>query len=385
MTISRKRTTGAAIAGSALVFGAVFTPVAAFAVEETPVEGEQDGIQALAVTGQTSQPVYTTAESAAGISWSASGLTPNAAYEVALTLPNGSELDVPAEDGNAQTADAEGLAGGLISWDDNSAFDVGVHSIRVTEVGNETNTVTFSFTVSDEVQTEEPTPSESETEEPTPSETETEEPTPSETETEEPTPSETEAEETEQTLTLAQDTYTVAESVNGVEYIGTGFAPSTAFVLWVKLPGETAWTEVTYTPDGETDEQVSDGEGVVVGSLNFYNLDTGVAVEFPEGTYGVRVTQEVDGEELSADASFTVGEASTTEPTPTEDEGDNSETPVPTQSEDDSDDTTGNNGNQDGELAQTGADDMLPVFLAGGLVLMAAGAGLFVVRRRMDA
>ncbi|KAB1644861.1 LPXTG cell wall anchor domain-containing protein [Gulosibacter chungangensis] len=471
MTISRKRTAGAALAGSALVAAAVFTPVAAYAA---PADDTQTNENASAVDYNETAAIATTAldyaqaETLEGVGYTGTGFAPNVAFSLQMVLPDGSVLDVDDEDA-AQIADADGAISGSVVLNDGTGdvvFPLGTYElIAVQDVDGEEVSNSVAFTVVEELEDNEDAetpveqtltvePTESTLEDsvegfnfsgtgfapdagytvelqvpgsdewlPVPDMSEagdafvtdadgnlagtvnyfnqdtgetTEFPAEGDyqlrvtqdvdgevlmavssftigaTEDDDETPGE---EEATQTLGVEQETYTPAETLEGVEYFGEGFAPSTAFQLWVIMPGETEWTEVTDTPTDESNEQVSNGEGQVYGALTYYNLETGDPIEFPEGAYQVRVTQEVDGETLAAEASFTVAEA-TTEPTET---ADPTETAAPTEDE------SSNNGNKGDELAQTGADDMLPVFLAGGLVLMAAGAGLFVVRRRMEA
>lgn len=464
MTISRKRTAGAALAGSALVAAAVFTPVAAYAAPEVPETPADVQPAAAATVVAVPESISQSQIEAEGIAYQGEGFTPGQTYEITLRAPGGETIGVENQDGSNVVGE-DGTVSGIVD-PQGAEVATGEYALIITEVSEIAITAETVFTVTSGDGAETPAPVEQTlTVEPTDStlggsvegfsfagtgfapEAEysvelqlpgSEEwvPVPDmsdeqnafitdaegnlagtvnyfnqdtgeatefpgegdyqlrvtqevdgevltavssftiaateDDDTETPTPTE---EETTQTLGVEQETYTPAETVEGVEYFGEGFAPSTAFQLWVIMPGETEWTEVTDTPAGESNEQVSNGEGQVYGALTYYNLETGDPIEFPEGAYQVRVTQEVDGETLSAEASFTVAEA-TTEPTET---ADPTETAAPTEDE------SNNNGNKGDELAQTGADDTLPVFLAGGLVLMTAGAGLFVVRRRMEA
>lgn len=398
MTISRKRMTGAAFAGSALVLGAVFTPVAAYAAPAETTPGETTPVETSTAVLEAVQSVYTTTESISGIEYVGAGFPAGAAFELYLLMPGATEPTlVPDVAGTESVVTEDGTISGAINFYEGDvavAFDEGDYEIIVVlEDGTE---YSAAVTVSDEpVET---TPVETDDTTTTPAETEDTTTPPAET-TEDTTGDETEeAAPIEQTLVVEQDTYTPAESVNGVNYAGSGFAPNTDFKLWVQTPGSTEWTEVTYTPSDETEPQVSDAEGNVSGSLNYYNLDTGVAIEFPEGAYQVRVTQVTEGgQELAAEASFTVGEVAETTP-PTDDTDDAETIPTTDESEEiaESDDAAGSDdkkddqasavdNNTEDQLAQTGADDLLPVFVAGGLVLMAAGAGLFMVRRRLEA
>ncbi|MGO1543852.1 MAG: LPXTG cell wall anchor domain-containing protein [Gulosibacter sp.] len=445
MTISRKRTAGAAVAGTALVFGAVFTPVAAYAVEGGDPTNTDDSTFSTNAAAEISTPdSYETGVTEVLVG--GTGFTPG--EEVALELKLGDGEWTPVVGGVPAIADEDGIFSTSLEFSDGAPFEDGTYTVRATQGSIEVET---SFVVG-EIAEEEATVA-TEKSEYTPAETVdgvnytgagfdpeadfTVEILPpgagedgwaevapgdnpnvtdaegnlsgavvlyegdvpqefalgeykirviqgeltvessifivAEEDDQTPTPTETEA-PVEQTLTVEKDTYTVEESINGVNYQATGFRPDAPYTLEVRIPGNDDWQVVPEVGDGE-EAFVVDAEGNIDGTLNFYDQATGVEVEFPEGSYDIRVVQGEADDVLTAEASFVVGEAS--QPVPTD-------STAPTETSDD-DDNNDNGSGGDDELAQTGADDMLPVFLAGGLVLMAAGAGLYVVRRRMEA
>lgn len=191
-------------------------------------------------------------------------------------------------------------------------------------------------------------------------------------------------------LRVEQESYTHEETIDGVSYTGEGFFPEAPFALSIRSAGEEEWADVENV-DGE--EQLADAEGGVTGTLVY--SENGADAAIPVGDYEIRVSQEQDGEIVEAVAAFAVVEEGGEEPAPTDEEptptGDE---PEPTDGSEPGEtgdgpagDETGEPGagdEKDGELAQTGADPALPVLLGGGLVLMAAGAGLYLVRRRAE-
>lgn len=359
----RKRTAGAAFAGAALVCGAVFTPVAAFAAPaetDQPTESTDVGTQAAGVA--TTQSHYTPAETAEnGVPYTGTGFLAEVAFIAEISTDGGETWQEVT--GQAQVADENGGVAGAVVLREGGVqapFPEGEYKIRISQTpedGDPVSAETEIFVVSEEA----------------PEPTETEDPEPTETEDPEPTDTETPA-PVEATLGVEKDTYTPAETVDGVDYIGQGFAPSTAFTLSVRAAGEDEWQVVDNVDDNE---QVTDGEGIASGSLHYYVNE--IASEFPEGDYEIRVSQEIDGETIEAVAAFTVAEEGGEEPVPTE-----TDEPTPTETDDTKPTQTDDEGKGDDELAQTGADSALPVFLGGGLVLMAAGAGLYFVRRRAE-
>lgn len=226
--------------------------------------------------------------------------------------------------------------------------------------------------------TEEPTPTG--TEEPTP--TGTEEPTP--TGTEEPTPTGTESPRPTETdgdddndqqpaspdLSVSPDRLTQTESLDGVNYEGRGFTADTVRIEVVQADGT-----VTLIDDAA---EVVDGafNGVII-----YQDEDGNVYAMPVGVHTLRITQEVaDGEDIVVEATFeVVGDTSGTVP-PKDDDG----------KDDDDNDGKGDKGDNvdfdgkdhDGGLAQTGADNGLLMSLAVGALLLLAGAGVMLQRRR---
>ncbi|WP_282828252.1 hypothetical protein [Gulosibacter sediminis] len=225
-----------------------------------------------------------------------------------------------------------------------------------------------------------PTPEPTETATPEPTETETPEPTetstPEPTETEEPTPTatETEAEEAP-ALAIEQDTYTQSETLSGVNYAGAGWAPGVEITIEVTEPNGST-TVISPVGDPESDIAV-DENGEFAGTVTYttyedtngngqYDVGEPSSAEvLPVGDYTITATQDDVTETI---AFSVVADASESIPAS------------------DGEDTSNNNSGSNGDsLAVTGADDAaLLGMLAGGLVLVAAGATTMVVRRRQS-
>lgn len=171
---------------------------------------------------------------------------------------------------------------------------------------------------------------------------------------------------------VEKESYTQAETVNGVNWQLTGLKP------------DLAWTLTISGPVSGSIEGVTDADGNASQAIYYQETvndePTGTNLEFPVGTY--ELTLNVSYGE-SAGESFTasfevVGEPETTEPVET--------TIDPTTTAPSTTDATtaapaaGNSGHPDA-LATTGADSILPIGIGASLVLL-AGAGALVLARR---
>jgi 5'-nucleotidase len=208
------------------------------------------------------------------------------------------------------------------------------------------STVNLPLTVT-EAQTTPPTPS----------------PSPSQTD---PTQSPTETQVQDPTIVTEQEHYTFAESAEGIQYAGAYFTPNEAVTISITdASGATS----------EVEEVQADADGMFGGTLTYRTVDadTGAVIEdnleWPAGTYTVSATQG----ELAASVTFTVGDddggASPTE-------GDSGDIPGK---------GDGDNGSNDG-LAVTGANETaMFAGIAAGVLALALGLTLMLVRRRGDA
>ncbi|UQN14537.1 hypothetical protein [Gulosibacter sp. ACHW.36C] len=331
---------------------ATATPTATPTETETPEPTETTPAEdPTVVVSEDSLESGTTA-----INWAAAGFTPGAEYTVTLVTPE-AEYEVPAIDGNEYVIAEDGSTSGEISWEDNRAFTDGDYVIVVENVDG-TESATVSFVIGE---TETPEPTETETPEPT----ETEEPTP--------TATETEAEEAP-ALGIEKDTYTQSETLSGVNYAGAGWAPGVEITIEVTEPNGST-TVISPVGDPESDIAV-DENGEFAGTVTYTTYeDTNGNGQYdagepsssevlPVGDYTITATQD----DVTETVAFSVV-ADASESIPASDgEG------------------TSNNGGSNGDsLAVTGADDAaLLGMLAGGLVLVAAGATTMVVRRRQS-
>lgn len=321
------------------------------------------------------------------VSFTVTGLKPNTGYTFGVTYGGGDAAGFGF--GEGLTTDAEGTYKATfdIAYDLSAAPVPYPLTFNLYEVdGNDDSPsaaqVVVELGAAGECPAEEPAP----VEEPAPEEP-VEEPTPEEP-VEEPAPvEEAPAEEpveeapteddaaVEATPAIATDkpSYTLAETVDGVNWAATGLLPNVAFTLELFTPGE-GWVTI---PAAEGVTQVADAEGVATGrvvmTLNGAPADFGV-----EGEYQLRVTQVEGDQTVTALTTFTVGEV-TTPPTevPASNNAPAPAAPAPSKA------PTADNSNK---LAETGLDDSTAMIALGaGLVLVAAGAGLMVVRRRFEA
>ena len=174
----------------------------------------------------------------------------------------------------------------------------------------------------------------------------------------------------EPTLTLSASSVTQTESIDGIGYVGTGFAADTVVIELVDAGGETAVIDPAAV--------VTDGG---FAGLLVYQTDAGEALEMPVGEYTLRAAS-VDGAEVLASAAFEVVADDDAETPPGDDDADDDGG----WSDDDSDgtgsDDSGSGDDQgSGDLPRTGADPALSALVI-ALLLLAGGTGFLVLRRR---
>lgn len=215
--------------------------------------------------------------------------------------------------------------------------------------------------------------------------TETTEPTESTTPTATPTTTPTETEATEEAqapaLGVEKAAYAQAETIDGVNYAGAYWEPGVEITIEVTEPnGDTT----LISPLGDPEEDIAvDENGEFAGTVTYMTYedtngngqwDAGearTAAVLPIGDYVITATQ---GEVTETVTFKVVADAAESIPA----------------SDDDATDGSADNGNAgkggtdaSDSLAVTGADDAaLLGMLAGGLVLVAAGATTMIVRRR---
>ena len=194
------------------------------------------------------------------------------------------------------------------------------------------------------------------------------------------TPAPTETDEAPaEGIKVGQDVYTVAETVDGIEWAAAGLTPGEGYTVELVYPDGTAYE----VPPAAGNDQIATDEGFASGTITRTVNGAPAAFE-TEGTYTIRVIQG----ELVFEQTFVIGTASevpgddenTDDATETTPAGDTDKDGNPVAGSDKGTDKSGtSNGTQ---LAQTGADDNMGIVLGAGLVLVAAGAGLVVARRR---
>ena len=235
-----------------------------------------------------------------------------------------------------------------------------------------------------------------ETETPAPTATPTETATPTATATETATPTATESQApVEPTLAVEQETYTQAETVDGVDYAGTGWTPGAAIRIELVMPDGT----VVEVPSTDGSDQKVEADGTFQRTISMTRDGAPVALDL--GGYTIRVTELGVDEPKSLSVSFSVvgdnGEVGPTAPTETPaPTGTNAptESPAPTGTEaptesaaptaDETEPTkTGKPGTSISDaLAETGDATNLTWILVAGGVLVIAGVALFLVRAR---
>lgn len=201
--------------------------------------------------------------------------------------------------------------------------------------------------------------------------------TPAPTETESPEPTETDDEQpAAPSVTLVPEKLTESESVEGVAYQGVDF------------PGDIVRIEVLQA-DGTValiDEAAEVVDGAFNGSI-IYESEDGNPIAMPVGVHTLRFTQVVDDVDVVVEIAFEVVADAVQSPAPT--------TPSEDGQDDDGrgDDTKGDDTkgedkgsfdgqNHEGGLAKTGAEDALLITLAAAVLLLLAGAGVMLQRRR---
>ncbi len=373
MTAFSKRIAATA-AAAALTTGGVFaiaTP--AFAATPTPTT---EAAAAQIVVDPSTIESGTTA-----VTWAATGLQPGDTYTVYMESPDG-DFPVPPTGGNEYVVADDGTASGELQWDNFSAFTDGSYTLTLTPATGDP--ISVDFTVGPQAtQTETPAPTETAT--PTPTASETPEPTETTTPTATPTTTPTETEATEEAqapaLGVEKDTYAQAETIDGVNYAGAYWEPGVEITIEVTEPnGDTT----LISPLGDPEEDIAvDENGEFAGTVTYMTYedtngngqwDAGEArtpAVLPIGDYVITATQ---GDVTETVTFQVVADAAESIPA----------------SDDDATDGSADNGNAgkggtdaSDSLAVTGADDAaLLGMLAGGLVLVAAGATTMIVRRR---
>lgn len=305
---------GAALVGAPAMANPTETPVATPVETDAPITGQ-------AVAGQqltTDKPVYTMDEFLAGaVNYAAVGFTPNTAIQMMLAVPDGTTL--PVEDGSgADTADAEGNFSGALE-PTGTGWPEGEYTLSLASgTPGEEISVTF-YVGTPPVATPEPTPTET---------------------TAAPAGSLTNGVEGTFTQTLA--------ATEGIQYVVTGFTPSTTLGVEVVFPDGSIVAPTTGT------DLTTDGDGIAARELTY----TGT---WPVGSYTIVITDPTSGARV--EIPFTVvADAST--------------------------DTSADAGTDVAEsvsapqLAATGVEaDFGPAGLA--LAALVAGAGAIAVSRRL--
>ena len=373
MTAFSKRIAATA-AAAALTAGGVFaiaTP--AFAATTTPTEtttAETEPAETLPVDEPT---VVVDADSivsgTTGIDWAAAGFAPGDTYTLTLVTADGT-IEVASDDGTEPIVDENGLASSQLTFKGGEVIPDDEYTL-VVETAEPAASATVTFTVG-AVATET---------------TETGEPTktvePTVTTTPPTTPTETEATEEAQApaLGVEKDTYAQAETIDGVNYAGAYWEPGVEITIEVTEPnGDTT----LISPLGDPEEDIAvDENGEFAGTVTYMTYedtngngqwDAGEArtpAVLPIGDYVITATQ---GDVTETVTFQVVADAAESIPA----------------SDDDATDGSADNGNAgkggidaSDSLAVTGADDAaLLGMLAGGLVLVAAGATTMIVRRR---
>lgn len=337
---------------------AVTEPAETVPVDEPTVVVDADSI----VSGTT------------GINWAAAGFTPGATYTLTIVTADGA-FEVAPPEGAEPIVDENGLASSQLTFNGGEVIPDGEYTL-VVETAEPAASATVTFTVG-AVATE-PT----ETAEPTTTPEPTETTTPTATPTT--TPTETEATEEAQApaLGVEKDTYAQAETIDGVNYAGAYWEPGVEITIEVTEPnGDTT----LISPLGDPEEDIAvDENGEFAGTVTYMTYedtngngqwDAGEArtpAVLPIGDYVITATQ---GDVTETVTFKVVADAAES---------------IPASDDDDATDGGADNGNAgkggtdaSDSLAVTGADDAaLLGMLAGGLVLVAAGATTMIVRRR---
>ena len=266
------------------------------------------------------QEYFTPDETAEGISFRGDGFKHSEDFSVEVVFPDGSVKVV----NQIFAAEKDGHIHGTIEeFEDGTSMPLeqsGVYTVRVSQRGGDfTSETTFELYEGDKA----PKPGERET-----------------------------------GINIEHESYTLAETVDGVAYWAYGFNKDEPYVVELVRPDGS----VEEFPADPNEPAVS-ADGQITGKIQY--LVDGKPTQFATpGTYTIRISQ--NDRAIVGEGQFNVtGDANS---------GGDPAASVPVE----------NGAVDDNDLASTGATDgnLLWLALGGGLALVAAGAGLMVVRNR---